>query len=74
MRANPKDWPARIRAWVHAHIPPGLRFLVGLVLIASGIVGFLPILGFWMIPLGVIIAGMDIVPLWRWLTGRGRDS
>lgn len=34
--------------------PPPLRWSVGLLLIAGGLVGFLPIVGFWMIPLGVL--------------------
>ncbi|AZQ68938.1 hypothetical protein EF888_18485 [Silicimonas algicola] len=56
---------ARTRLWVRRHIPVGLRWLVGLVVIALGFLGFLPILGFWMIPLGIAIAAMDIRPLWR---------
>ena len=59
-------------AWVRAHVPPGLRLLLGLLLIVGGIFGFLPILGFWMIPLGGAIAALDILPIWRWLRG-GRD-
>jgi hypothetical protein len=56
---------ARTRLWVRRHIPVGLRWLVGLVVIAAGFLGFLPILGFWMIPLGIAIAAMDVRPLWR---------
>jgi hypothetical protein len=40
------DWA--LRAW------PPLRWAVGLLLIAGGALGFLPVLGFWMIPLGVL--------------------
>ena len=33
---------------------------LGIVLIICGILGFLPILGFWMIPLGILILSYDI--------------
>lgn len=60
---------ARSRAWARAHIPPGLRLVVGLVLMVGGVFGFLPVLGFWMIPLGVAVAMLDILPIWRWFKG-----
>lgn len=34
-------------------------------MIAFGFLGFLPILGFWMIPLGVVLLATDIPPLRR---------
>ncbi len=73
MADGPRDWLHRMRAWVKAHVPPGLRLVLGLLLIVGGVFGFLPVLGFWMIPLGVIVAGLDVVPLWRWVKGR-RDK
>ena len=68
-----KYW-STTRAWARSHLPPGLRLGMGLVLIVGGIFGFLPILGFWMIPLGISIAALDIMPIWRWLTGRRRTD
>lgn len=50
---------------VRRRVPPGVRFLLGLLLICGGLLGFLPIVGFWMLPLGVAIAALDVVPLWR---------
>ena len=44
-------------------MPPGVRTLLGLCLVAGGIVGFLPVLGFWMIPLGVLVIGLDVKPV-----------
>jgi hypothetical protein len=35
------------------------RLLLGWTLIIGGIFGFLPVLGFWMIPLGVVILSAD---------------
>ena len=32
-----------------------LRITIGILLIFFGILGFLPILGFWMIPLGLLV-------------------
>lgn len=60
----------KTRDWVQANVPPGLRLLLGLVLIAGGVLGFLPILGFWMIPLGVVVALMDIRPIVRAIAAR----
>ncbi len=36
-----------------------VRFALGVFLIAGGILGFLPILGFWMVPLGLLILSAD---------------
>ena len=73
MTSGPREKLAQARAWVKAHVPPGLRLVLGLVLIVGGIFGFLPVLGFWMIPLGIAVAALDVVPVWHWLTGRGSN-
>ena len=54
-------------------IPPGMRILVGVLLILGGLFGFLPILGFWMIPLGIAVASLDIPPLYRILNAKLRQ-
>ena len=59
---------------VRRRVPPGLRLVVGLLLILGGVFGFLPVLGFWMIPLGLGVAALDVLPLWRWLRGRQRHG
>ena len=46
--------------------------MLGLLLICGGILGFLPVLGFWMIPVGVAVAMLDIGPLARSITRRMR--
>ena len=43
-----------------------LRIIVGFLFIFGGIFGFLPILGFWMIPLGLLILSQDIPAVRRW--------
>jgi hypothetical protein len=40
------------------------RIPVGIALTAGGVVGFLPILGFWMVPLGLAVLAHD-VPVMR---------
>lgn len=36
-----------------------LRLLLGLLLVLCGLVSFLPVLGFWMLPLGIILIAID---------------
>jgi hypothetical protein len=43
-----------------------LRILIGLMLILGGVLGFLPILGFWMVPLGLVVLSIDIPRVRRW--------
>jgi hypothetical protein len=42
------------------------RIAVGIALIIGGTLGFLPVLGFWMLPLGLIILSQDISAVRRW--------
>lgn len=35
------------------------RIFVGVLLVIFGILGFLPVLGFWMIPLGLVVLSID---------------
>lgn len=48
--------------WTKCSVPPGLRLVLGLLLIGGGLLGFLPVLGFWMVPLGVAVAALDLRP------------
>ena len=43
-----------------------IRIPIGVLLIFFGILGFLPVLGFWMIPLGLVILSVDIPAVRRW--------
>ncbi len=43
-----------------------VRVSLGVVLVIFGILGFLPILGFWMIPLGLIVLSVDLPVVRRW--------
>jgi len=44
------------------HIPgsPVLRLLLGVLMVLAGFLGFLPVLGFWMIPFGLAILAIDL--------------
>jgi hypothetical protein len=47
------------------HLPgsPLVRQAMGFGLVVGGVFGFLPVLGFWMIPLGVVILSVDNAPV-----------
>lgn len=72
LRGRIRHMRRRVQVWARRNLPPGVRLLAGLLLILGGIFGFLPVVGFWMLPLGLAVAALDAVPLWRWLTGRCR--
>ncbi len=43
-----------------------LRIVIGGLLVVFGLFGFLPILGFWMIPVGLLVLSVDIPRVRRW--------
>ena len=36
------------------------RIVTGTVLVICGLLGFLPVLGFWMVPLGLLVLSQDL--------------
>ncbi len=60
--------------WADKRIWPGARTLVGLLAMVGGILGFLPILGFWMLPVGVALIALDVPPLRRRLLRWSADG
>jgi hypothetical protein len=52
----------------HWHLPKSrpIRIGLGILLVACGLLGFLPVLGFWMIPLGLLVLSVDIPIVRRW--------
>jgi hypothetical protein len=36
------------------------RITIGVLLVVGGLIGFLPILGFWMVPMGLAVLAIDI--------------
>ncbi|HZV98979.1 MAG TPA: hypothetical protein VFF74_08330 [Methylophilaceae bacterium] len=53
-------WMARIIRWLHSPKSRLYRIPLGLLLIACGVVGFLPIVGYEFIPLGLLVLAQDI--------------
>lgn len=42
-----------------------LRLILGIALILGGVLGFLPIVGFWMVPLGLLVLSVDFARIRR---------
>ena len=75
---------AKVRFGSKSYDLPGnrlVRIALGVIFVLFGLVGFLPILGFWMVPLGLIILSADVpivrrmnrrvsVAFSRWWSGR----
>jgi hypothetical protein len=56
---------AAFLAWIrrpHMHL---IRIPLALLLILGGVFSFLPILGLWMLPLGLAVLAIDVPPLKR---------
>ena len=47
-------------SWGDARVPFGLRSVLGILFMIGGVFGLLPILGFWMLPLGAAFIALDI--------------
>lgn len=56
--------------------------VIGVALIVAGLLGFLPVIGFWMLPLGLLILAVDVPVVRRlhrrflvwWYKNRARSS
>lgn len=53
-------WAARAMAWLRKPSSRWLRLPVGLLLIAGGLLGFMPVLGFWMLIPGLLLLSLDV--------------
>lgn len=64
--------PKPIRRCARSLLQPSARWIripVGVLLICGGIAGFLPVLGFWMLPIGLALLAED-VPMLRSVRSR----
>jgi len=53
---------SRVRLGSRTYRIPGpkpVRITIGVLLVLFGMVGFLPVVGFWMIPLGLLVLSID---------------
>ena len=69
LRRKASDLAHRILHWADRRVPFGIRSLVGVAFMIGGVFWFLPILGLWMLPLGVALIALDI----PWTRHRIRD-
>jgi len=71
LKRRAKAFSYRVLVWAKTKVPPGIRSLVGLLFMVGGVFGFLPILGFWMFPLGLALIALDLPPtrktIERWM-------
>lgn len=57
-----------MRRAIHKRMPKSRigRTILGVLLIMGGLLWFLPVLGLWMMPLGVIVLSYDSAIIRRW--------
>jgi hypothetical protein len=60
--------PGTLGRWLeHLRQPSAswVRVPLGILLVLGGLLGFLPVLGFWMVPLGLVLLALDVALLRR---------
>ena len=71
LQRKAKAFSYRVLLWAKTKLPPGVRSILGLLFMIGGIFGVLPILGFWMLPLGLALIALDLPPtrkpIERWM-------
>ncbi len=60
MQAKMPPSAARAFAWLRRPQMWPLRAVAAVLLMVGGFVGFLPIFGFWMLPLGLLLLSQDV--------------
>ncbi len=56
---------ARAASWLRRREMRPFRVCAAVLLMVGGLAGFLPVLGFWMLPLGMLLLAQDVPPLQR---------
>ncbi len=62
LAATTRRWPAS-SSWARSPRARLVRIPLGLLLICGGLLSILPILGLWMLPLGMLLLAIDFPPL-----------
>jgi hypothetical protein len=77
-RIDPRQLIPRMQKML-MRAPKPVRIMTGCLLMLGGLFGFLPLLGFWMLPLGIMVLAIDVPWIrrrWRrflvWLEKRRR--
>jgi len=52
--------PARLVGWLRKPSSRPVRIPVAVLLVAGGTLSFLPVLGLWMLPLGLVLFAQDV--------------
>ena len=63
---------AKLRSFMRGVRHPSIRFVripLGILLVLCGVLGFLPVLGFWMLPLGIVVLAVDVPFVRHWFRG-----
>jgi hypothetical protein len=55
--------PAKFVGWLRKPSSIFVRIPVAILLIGGGFLSFLPVLGLWMLPLGLLLFAQDVPPL-----------
>lgn len=56
-------WPASFVGWLRKPSSRLVRIPVAVLLVGGGLLGFLPVLGLWMLPLGLVLIALDVPAL-----------
>ena len=59
------DWAGRNFDRLRQPEAVWVRVPTGIVLTGGGVLGFLPVLGFWMLPIGLALLAYDVPPMRR---------
>ncbi len=51
---------------IRVPVNPLLRVGLGVIMVVGGIFGFLPVLGYWMVPFGLMVLSIDFPAVRRW--------
>jgi hypothetical protein len=67
LQAKLPDKLARAMSWLVSPSAIFLRLPLGILCVIGGIFSFLPVLGVWMLPLGVLLIAVDVPLVRRWV-------